>query len=84
VEVEGHEEALMDVMVFYKLRLAAPEVLLTIAIIPHLHLIQDTTARLLVKNSLSQFAPIHKLGKIQRQALNLMALCHGNAKKEKT
>jgi hypothetical protein len=23
--------------------------------------------------------PIHKLGEIQRQALNLAALCHGNA-----
>jgi hypothetical protein len=80
VEVEGHEEALVDVVVFYKLRPAAPEVLLAVAIIPHLHLVRDTTARLLAKNSLSQFAPIHKLGEIQRQALNLTALRHGNAK----
>jgi hypothetical protein len=81
VEVEGHEEALMDVVVFYKLRPAAPEVLLAVAIIPHLHLVRDTSARLFAKNSLSQFAPIRKLGEIQRQALNLTALRHGNAEK---
>jgi hypothetical protein len=34
---------------------------------------------LLAENSLSQFAPIHKLGEIQRQALNFAALRHGNA-----
>jgi hypothetical protein len=36
-------------------------------------------ARLFAQNSLSQFATIHKLGEIQRQALNLAALRHGNA-----
>jgi hypothetical protein len=79
VEVEGHEEALMDVVVFCKLRPAAPQVLLAVTIVPHLHLIWNTTARLFAENRLSQFAPIHELGKIQRQALNLMALHHGNA-----
>jgi hypothetical protein len=34
---------------------------------------------LFTENSLSQFATIHKLGEIQRQALNLAALRHGNA-----
>jgi hypothetical protein len=34
---------------------------------------------LFVENRLSQFAAIHELGEIQRQALNLMALRHGNA-----
>jgi hypothetical protein len=29
-----------------------------------------------------QFAPIHKLGEIQRQALNLVALRHGNAEEK--
>jgi hypothetical protein len=53
VEIEGHEEALMDVVVFCKLRPAAPQVLLAIAILPHLHLVRDTTARLLAENSLS-------------------------------
>jgi hypothetical protein len=83
VEVEGHEEALMDVVVFCKLRPAAPQVLLAVTILPHLHLVRDTTARLLTENSFSQFAPIHKLGEIQRQALNLAALRHGNAEEGK-
>jgi hypothetical protein len=79
VEVESHEEALVDVVVFCKLRSAAPQVLLPIAIIPNLHLVWGTTARLFAENRLSQFAPIHKLGETQRQALNLAALRHGNA-----
>jgi hypothetical protein len=81
VKVESHEEALMNVVVFFKLRPAAPEVLLAVAVIPHLHFIWDTTARLLTKNSFSQFATIHKIGEIQRQALNFTALRHGNAEK---
>jgi hypothetical protein len=81
VEVEGHEEALVDVVVFCKLRLAAPQVLLAVAIIPHLHIVRDTIARLFAENRLSQFAPIHELGEIQWQVLNLTALRHGNAEK---
>jgi hypothetical protein len=38
---------------------------------------------LFVKNRFSQFSPIHELGKIQRQALNLVALCVGDAKERK-
>jgi hypothetical protein len=83
VEVEGHEEALMDVVVLCKLRPVALKVLLVVAIIPHLHLVWNATARLFTENRLSQFAAIHKLGKIQRQALNLTALCHGNAEEGK-
>jgi hypothetical protein len=79
VEVKGHEEALVDVVVFCKVRPAAPQVLLAIAIVPNLYLVWGTTARLFAENSLSQFATIHKLGEIQRQALNLVALRHGNA-----
>jgi hypothetical protein len=79
VEVEGHEEALVDVVVFCKLRPAAPQVLLAVAIVPNLHLVWGTTARLFAENCFSKFAPIHKLGETQRQALNLAALRHGNA-----
>jgi hypothetical protein len=79
VEVKGHKEALVNVVVFCKLRPAAPQVLLAVAIIPNLHLIWGTTARLFAENRLSQFVPIHKLGEIQRQTLNLAALHHGNA-----
>jgi hypothetical protein len=64
VEVEGHEEALMDVVVFCKLRPAAPEVLFAIAVVPYLHFIWSTTARLLAKNSLSQFTSVHEIGEI--------------------
>jgi hypothetical protein len=79
MEVEGHEETLLDVVIFCESRPATPEVLFAVAVIPHLHLIGDATARLLAKDSLSQFASIHEIGKIQRQALNLTALRHGNA-----
>jgi hypothetical protein len=36
VEVEGHEEALLDVVVFCKLRPATPQVLFVVTIIPNL------------------------------------------------
>jgi hypothetical protein len=74
---------LVDVVVFCKLRLATLQVLLAIAIIPNLHLVWSPTARLFAENRFSQFSPIHELGKIQRQALNFMALRHGNAEKGK-
>jgi hypothetical protein len=38
---------------------------------------------LFMKNRFSQFSPIHELGEIQRQALNLAALCVGDAKERK-
>jgi hypothetical protein len=78
VEVEGHEEALVDVVVFCKLRPATSQVLLAIAIIPNLHLVWSTTTRLFTENRLSQFTPIHELCETQRQTLNLAALRHGN------
>jgi hypothetical protein len=78
VEVEGHEKALMDIVVFCKLRPATPKVLLAVAIIPNLHLVWSATARLFMKNRLSQFMPIHELCETQRQALNLAALRHGD------
>jgi hypothetical protein len=64
VEVEGHEEALVDVMDFCKLRLATPQVLLAVAIIPNLHFIWSPTARLFAENRFSQLSPIHELGEI--------------------
>jgi hypothetical protein len=39
VEVKCHEEALVDVVVFYKLRPATPQVLLVVAVISNLHLV---------------------------------------------
>jgi hypothetical protein len=83
MEVEGHEEALMDVVVFCKLRPATLKVLLAVAIIPNLHFVWSPTARLFAENRFSQFSPIHELGEIQRQTLNLAALRHGNAEERK-
>jgi hypothetical protein len=79
VEVEGNEEALVDVVVFCKLRPATLKVLFAVAIIPNLHFIWSPVARLLAKNRFSQFTPIHELCEIQWQTLNLAALHHGNA-----
>jgi hypothetical protein len=83
VEVESHEEALVKVMVFCKLRPATLEVLLAVAIVPNLHFVWSPSAILFAKNRFSQFSPIHELGEIQRQALNLAALRHGNAEERK-
>jgi hypothetical protein len=69
---------LMNVVVFCKLRPATPQVLLTVAIIPNLHLVWSATARLFTKNCLSQFTPIHELCETQRQTLNLATLRHGD------
>jgi hypothetical protein len=83
MEVEGHEETLVDVMVFCKLRPATPQVLLAVAIIPNLHFVWSPTARLFTENRFSQFSFIHEIGEIQRQALNLAALRHSNAEERK-
>jgi hypothetical protein len=64
MEVEGHEEALVDDVVFCKLRPATLKVLLAIAIIPNLHFVWSPTARLFAENRFSQFSPIHELCEI--------------------
>jgi hypothetical protein len=66
MEVESHEETLMEVVVLYKLRPAALEVLLTGAVVPDFHFIGSSSPRVFAKNSFPQFSPIHELGKIQR------------------
>jgi hypothetical protein len=66
VEVESRKEALMEVMVLYKLRLAILEVLLTGAIIPNLHFIWSSPPRVFAKNRLPQFSPVHKFSEFQR------------------
>jgi hypothetical protein len=81
MEIECHEEALMEVMVFCKLRPAALKVLLAGAVVPNLHFVWSSSTRLFTKNRLSQFSPIHEFGKFQWQALNLAALCIGDTKK---
>jgi hypothetical protein len=70
----------VEVMVFCKLRPTALEVLLAGAFVPNLHFVWISSTRLFTKNCFSQFSPIHELGKIQWQALNLAALRIGDAK----
>jgi hypothetical protein len=63
VEVESHEETLLDVMIIYKLRPATLEVLFTSAVIPDLYLIGSSSPRMFTENRFSQLPPIHELGK---------------------
>jgi hypothetical protein len=61
VEVESHEETLLDVMITYKLRPTALEVLFTSAIVLDLYLIGSFSPRVFTKNRFLQLPPIHKL-----------------------
>jgi hypothetical protein len=79
VEVESHEEALVEVMVFCKLRPASLEKHLAGPIVPDLHFIWSSSPRVFMKNRFPQFSPVHKLGELQRHPLNLMALSAGDA-----
>jgi hypothetical protein len=79
VEVEGHEEALVEVMVFCKLRPAALEVYLADPVVPDLHFIGSSSPRVFTKNRLPQFSPVHKIGELQWHPLNLTALSAGDA-----
>jgi hypothetical protein len=62
VVVESHEEALVEVMVFCKLRPAALEVLFTDTVVPDLHFIGSFSPKVFIKNRFSQFSTVHKLG----------------------
>jgi hypothetical protein len=83
MEVESHEEALVEIMIFCKLRPAALEVLFAGVVVPNLHFVWSSSTRLFTKNRFSQFSPVHELGEIQRQVLNLAALPVGDAKERK-
>jgi hypothetical protein len=77
--VEDHEETLMMVMIFCKLRPAALEVHLAVPIIPDLYFIGSSSPRVFAKNCFSQLSPVHELGKLQQHPLNLAALSAGDA-----
>jgi hypothetical protein len=77
--VEDHEEILVKIMIFCKLRLAALEVHLVVTIIPDLYLVGSSSPRVFVKNCFSEFSPIHELCELQRHSLNLAALSAGDA-----
>jgi hypothetical protein len=79
VEVESHEEALVEVMVFCKLRPATLEVHLTGPVVLDLHFIGSSFPRVFMKNRFPQFSPVHKLGELQWHPLNLTTLSAGDA-----
>jgi hypothetical protein len=79
VKIEGHEEALVEVMVFCKLRPATLEVHLAGPVVLDLHLVGSSSPRVLMKNRLPQFSPVHKIGELYRHPLNLTALSTGDA-----
>jgi hypothetical protein len=64
VEVKNHEEALMEVMILCKLRLAALKVHLASAVVPDLHFIGSSSPRVFTKNRFPQFSPVHEIGKL--------------------
>jgi hypothetical protein len=74
MEIKGHEEPLMEVVILCKSRPATFEELFTGAVIPHLHFVWSSSTRVFTENCFTQFSPIHKLGKLQWQALNFVAL----------
>jgi hypothetical protein len=76
--VKDHEETLMEVIVFCKLRPATPEVHLAVPVIPDLHFIGSSSPRVFTKNCFSQLSPIREFGKLQRHPLNLAALSAGD------
>jgi hypothetical protein len=78
VVVEGHEETLMEVMVFCKLRPATLEVHLAASIVPDLYFIGSSSSRVFAKNCFPQLSSIHELGELQRYLLNLAALSAGD------
>jgi hypothetical protein len=66
MEVKSHKKALMEIVIFSKIRPAALEELLSSAVIPNLHFIGSSSPGVLMKNRFSQLLPVHELGKFQR------------------
>jgi hypothetical protein len=80
MEIKGHEKPLMEVVILRKSRPVALEELLTGAVVPHLHFVWGSSARVFTKNRFPQVSPIHVLGEFKWQALNFAALSVGDAK----
>jgi hypothetical protein len=81
MEIKGHEEPLMEVMILRKSRPAALEELFTGAVVPHLHFVRGPATRVFTENCFTQFSPIHEFSKFQWQALNFVALRIADAEK---
>jgi hypothetical protein len=50
MEIKGHEEPLMEVMILRKSRPAALEELFTGAVVPHLHFVWGSSTRVFTEN----------------------------------
>jgi mannose/cellobiose epimerase-like protein (N-acyl-D-glucosamine 2-epimerase family) len=74
VVIEKHEEAFMQIMILCKLGPAAPEVHLAMTVIVHLHFIWSSFSRFFVQDGFTELTPVHKLSKLERNMLLLMAL----------
>jgi hypothetical protein len=74
MEVKGHEEPLVEVMILHKSRPATLEELFTDAVVPDLHFIWGSSTRVFTENCFMQFLPIHEFSIFQWQALNFVAL----------
>jgi hypothetical protein len=77
--VEDHEETLVKIMIFCRLRPATLEVHLVVPVILDLYLIGSSSPRVFAKNCFSQLSPVHELCKLQRHPLNLAALSADDA-----
>jgi hypothetical protein len=77
--VEDHEETLVKIMIFCRLRPATLEVHLVVPVILDLYLIGSSSPRVFAKNCFSQLSPVHELCELQRHPLNLAALSTGDA-----
>jgi hypothetical protein len=58
------KKALMQVMILYKMGLAAPEVHLTVDIIVYLHLVWSSSTRFFSEDGFTELAPVHELSKL--------------------
>jgi hypothetical protein len=81
VIIEDYEETLMQFMILCKLGPAAPEVHLAVTIIIHLHFIWSSSSRLFTQDGFTEFAPVHKFSKLERNTLLLMTLSSSDDKK---
>jgi hypothetical protein len=79
VVVEDHEEPLVEVMIFCKLRSATSKVHLAVSIVQDLHFIGSSSSKVFAKNCFPQLPPIHEISKFRWHPLNLAALSTGDA-----
>jgi hypothetical protein len=62
--IDEHKKALMQVMILYKMGLAAPEEHLTTAVVVYLHLVWSSSTRFFTEDGFTKLTPIHELSKL--------------------